>query len=163
MSFYLNLLLPEIISEILDFLSIDELIFYEKNINNHFLDFVLHQKINNNCKKISNENINDFFNMEQITKDCEKIGLYHINYHLKKIKLSIIDILKNNNHLEIIYDKILNTNINNHNNLIFTEINENKEEKDLIRHVISFYKKDYINLEMYYLIDGKKCFFFINY
>ncbi len=162
MSFYLNLLLPEIIPEILDFLSIDELIFFSKNINNHFLDFVLHQKINN-CKKISNENINDFFNMEQITKDCEKIGLYHINYHLKKIKLSIIDTLKNNNHLEIIYDKILNTNINNHNNLIFTEINENKEEKDLIRHVFSFYNKDYINLEMYYLIDGKKCFFLINY
>ncbi len=158
----LNLLLPEIIPEILDFLSIDELIFYEKNINNHFLDFVLHQKINNNCKKISNENINDFFNMEQITKDCEKIGLYSINYRRKNIKLSIIDILKNNNHLETNYDKIININENNHNNVIFTEINENKEEKDLLRHVYSFHIKDYRNLEIYYLIDGKKCIFIVN-
>jgi hypothetical protein len=160
----LNLLLPEIIPEILDFLSIYELIDISSNLNSstYFLDFILHQKINNNCKKISNENINDFFIMEKITKDCEKIGLYSINYRRKNIKLSIIDFLKKNKNLETNYDKIININENNHNNVIFTEINEKKEEKDLIRHVYSFHIKDYRNLEIYYLIDGKKSIFIVN-
>ncbi len=158
----LHSIIPELQYNILDYFSIIDLIHLSENSNNLLLLKLIEEKINL-FKYINSDNIEEFFNLHEITKNCDSISFY--SYRLSDTsnnKNLIKDLLKNDNYLYKIYQKINYSKINNNNNIIFTEINSQKNPSDICMICFGISDNDILNkkfeLNMYYLIENNKCY-----